>query len=63
MEMPVSKQTSGQIIPRSHWTEIKPKEIHAPLTLPLKGVIVHHTGVLDHRCQRSGETSYKSSSG
>ena len=55
MEIPVHDCVVGEIIQRSDWTYIKPKEVHAALTLPLKGVIVHHTGIKDHQCDRPGE--------
>ena len=54
-EIPVNEYRDGKIIPRSSWAQIKPTEVHAALTLPLKGVIVHHTGVIDHQCNRSGK--------
>lgn len=55
MEIPVNDYFVGKIIPRSDWTQIKPKEVLESLTLPLKGVIVHHTGILDHQCNKSGK--------
>ena len=55
MEIPVHNYLVGEIISRSGWTQIQSTEDHAALTLPLKGVIVHHTGIIDHRSNRSGK--------
>ena len=55
MNTPVNGYLAGAIIPRSAWTQTEPRENHAPLNLPLKGVIVHHTGNMDHQCNQSGK--------
>ena len=55
MEIPVNDYLVGVFIPRTEWTQIKPTEDQVTLKFPLKGIIVHHTAISVHQCNRSGK--------